>query len=402
MIRNSWIIAAFIFVFSGCFNEDKKQEAKNTAKVDSVKKDSVIVVKKKSAPKYKREYDDIARYIAGLPQDTGSTLDPLVINNPEWKKYSADLNKNWKKYDSTRTQVMKQWVAEELTGINADTGIVFYPFSGPDILNAVTLFPKSKQFVMVGLEPVGTLPDLKNKKGNDSVSDYLVSIKNSLQTIINLSFFKTKAMAVDLHKKELDGTLHLILLFLERTNNKIADIRPVSINREGKLVLYNSFKEAKKDTLRNKGVEVAFIGPDSVLRKVIYFSVNLSNDYLRKNQAFMYYVNSFDTCNTYVKSASYLMHKPYFSVIREIILAQSKYILQDDSGIPFKFFTAKDNWDLTYYGTYSGAIPMFVIYYQKDLEQAYTDKSSRVKKLPFGIGYKYEKGKSNLLLARKK
>ncbi len=101
---------------------------------------------------------------------------------------------------------------------------------------------------------------------------------------------------------------------------------------------------------------------------------------------------------TYVKSASYLMHKSHFSAVRNLIIDKSNYVLEDDSGIPLKFFDAK-TWQPFLYGTYSGTIPMFSGFYQKDLKSAYDSLSH--KSLDFGIGYKHKMGQSNLLLFKK-
>ena len=62
-----------------------------------------------------------------------------------------------------------------------------YPFSGPDILNAYTLFQHAKTFIMVGLEPFGSLPDFK--KNADSLNNYFKSVDQSLYAIFNFSFF---------------------------------------------------------------------------------------------------------------------------------------------------------------------------------------------------------------------
>ena len=46
------------------------------------------------------------------------------------------------------------------------------------------------------------------------------------------------------------------------------------------------------------------------------------------------YIKQIGITSTYLKSASYLMHRPTFSIIRNLILSESENILQDDSGIP--------------------------------------------------------------------
>jgi hypothetical protein len=39
------------------------------------------------------------------------------------------------------------------------TDTVFYPFSGPDILNALAFFPDGTEYIMFGLESPGRIPD---------------------------------------------------------------------------------------------------------------------------------------------------------------------------------------------------------------------------------------------------
>ena len=99
---------------------------------------------------------------------------------------------------------------------------------------------------------------------------------------------------------------------------------------------------------------------------------------------------------TFVKSATYLMHKSYFSIIRNTCLDKSAMILQDDSGIGFKFFK-KDKWNIQLYGTYSKPIKLFEDFFEPDYLEAF--KTEKVKPLHFRIGYS---PKSNLLMAIKK
>jgi len=89
-------------------------------------------------------------------------------------------------------------------------------------------------------------------------------------------------------------------------------------------------------------------------------------------------------------------------VIRKTILEKSKYVLQDDSGIPVRFYNAA-NWNHQYYGTYDAPINLFRNFLQKDLKIAYDSiEKSTIKPLNFGIGYDYKLNESNLMLFSKK
>jgi hypothetical protein len=98
---------------------------------------------------------------------------------------------------------------------------------------------------------------------------------------------------------------------------------------------------------------------------------------------------------TYIKSASYLMHKSYFSTIRNTILAKSIAILQDDSGIPYRFFN-KSKWAIRLYGTYDGPIELFKDHMEEDLKAAY---ERGAQPLTVRLGYGKQ---SNMLLATRK
>ncbi len=85
-----------------------------------------------------------------------------------------------------------------------------------------------------------------------------------------------------------------------------------------------------------------------------------------------------------IKSASYLLHYETFSFIRNIILNNSKFILQDGSGIAYRYFN-KDVWDLQLYGVYNGPINVFSSNYEPDLKRAFNEQ--QVKEVPFQYGY---------------
>jgi hypothetical protein len=97
-----------------------------------------------------------------------------------------------------------------------------------------------------------------------------------------------------------------------------------------------------------------------------------------------------------VKSASYLMHNDTFSTVREFLLAHSATILQDDTGIPVRFFKPGD-WELRPFGRYLGPIPLFGGRYQRQLSDIF--RSQRAKPIPFGVGYRWRPNESNLMLA---
>src|ERR1019366_6731165 len=92
------------------------------------------------------------------------------------------------------------------TNLNASRPAVFYMFSGPDFLYADAFYSKATTYVLSGLEPVGSIPDLV-KVPLKRIGGTLQNIESSLNSIMTLSFFKTNNMKSDLRAGQLNGTL---------------------------------------------------------------------------------------------------------------------------------------------------------------------------------------------------
>ncbi|MBD2724555.1 hypothetical protein [Hymenobacter armeniacus] len=338
---------------------------------------------------------DVALFLGGLQPSQHSNLTPLAAT-PAWQAFAKDQDKSWEKYRATHTTRMTQWANTELDSVHASSPTVFYPFSGPDFLNVVTMFPTSQTYVLMGLEPVGSVParaTLENPK-------LLPAVKTSLWSVLNFSFFRTNDMAVDLKSVELDGALPLMMLFAARTGNQIMAIRPVQLNAAGQLQDVPTDTTQTLDPKSIPGVEMKLRGPDGQPKTVYYFSADLSDWKISSKSAPLEFVRHLGPLTTYVKSATYLMHKSYFNKVRRTVLRRSRYILQDDSGIAMKYFQ-KGAWHFNYYGTYRRPINLFAKQYQPELTAAYHDTIHPPKPLPFGTGYNWRQTDSNLLLAKR-
>lgn len=400
-----------MILLAACSESANKQESTQSGKspeqsmattaaaMDSTKPASAAVTTKQKPGSFKPTdttyVQDVAAYLGGLQPSKRSGLSALA-QKPAWMAFAKDQDKSWNNYRLTHTSRMTKWANAELDSVHRSSPTIFYPFSGPDFLNVFTMFPTSQTYVLMGLEPAGSVParaTLENPK-------LYPAVKASLWSVLNFSFFRTNDMAVDLKSVELDGALPLLMLFATRTGNHITAIRQVQLSADGQL------QDASIDTIQVPGsklvpgVEMKLQGPDGQPKTVYYFSADLSNHGLQVKPAPIQFVRALGPLTTYVKSASYLMHKLYFSEVRRLVLRHSRYILQDDSGIAMKFFQ-KGAWQFNYYGTYKRPINLFAKHYQPELTTAYRDTIRRPRPLPFGTGYNWRQTDSNLLLARR-
>ena len=309
-------------------------------------------------------------------------------NSPDWQAYQQWINARWAYLNRVRLNAMRTWSASALGDLRR-LGTVYYPFSGPDILYVDTLFPDSKYLLMAGLEPVGTMPDLAQLQQQGRLGGYLSQIQRSLYTVLAASFFKTKDMKNDF-SGQVDGLLPAMAVFLAHEGYRIDSIQYVTLQPDGSVT--------PRDAAGAKGVQIAYDnGSDQ--RLALYFQADLGNDGVKENPGYVNLMHRLGAGVTYLKAASYLLHDDYFSRIRDAILADSVAVVEDDSGLPYKFFNPSA-WNVTPYGTYTGPIHLFKEHDQPDLAAFYA--RTVPSPLPFGTGYKFVANHSSILVARRK
>ena len=330
--------------------------------------------------------DDAALLMAGLPLPEGSPLQPLT-ERAEVVAYREQIEAAWTKYEAKTGSQLRVWAAEHVTGFDAPS--VFYPFSGPDILNAVTLFPKAERYSLLGLEPIGALPAPAEQSPADAVRS-LQTLKRSLVHIMGNNYFITDSMASHLGDGEEQGVAGLLLFFLARTGHEIVGGRLFELAADG------SITDPGQGEDRQTGVEVRFRVRgelEAPIRTVRYFPGNANDDFFTK-RGLSKHIEAQGKLTSMAKAASYLMYYPAFDDIRALVLARSTGILTESSGLPFHHLN-HDGWELRLYGSYHKPIEAYADRCQPDLKKALEEKS--LGKLPFRFGYQG----NHLMLARR-
>ena len=247
---------------------------------------------------------------------------------------------------------------------------VFYPFSGPDFVYVETYFPEARHFILCGLEPVGEPASLDKLF---PLSTTLGWLHASMRTVLDAGYFITKEMQVDLNCSPLQGALPLLCLMLARHGDSIVFIHFDKAHAE---IHYLRAADGQPATLD-------------------YFSVNLRDDGLRNGGArLVEVVKQSRPGAAYIKAASYLMHEPDFSVIRNLLLT-CPVIVQDDSGIPLRSFDP-GIWNFRTFGTYAPPLEIFQKYYQPDMALLY--RTTNPEPLGFGAGYHWSGKTANLMI----
>ncbi len=338
--------------------------------------------------------DDVAKFLAGVPLPPASPLSALR-QSPAYAGHVAALARLSQRYDRAYFSKMRAWSAAELASRIPMSLPVYYFFAGPDAVSALALFPDAPVYILDGLESVGSIP-APNTLTPEAVAEGLDNLRRSAEVVLSYGHFITKDMKAELDRTAFRGVLPLIYTFIALTGGKIVSTSYFGVARDGTLQAYGN--SSSRGVLPGVRIDFRRDGGAGV-QTLYYVQANVADDALKSNEGLLKWAAGFGAGNVYLKAASYLLHEPYFSRIRSFLLNQGASVLQDDSGIPFRFFW-NGSWRCWFFGTYSGTLDIFAKYYQSDLQTAFAAPGAAAP-LPFGTGYKWRLGESNLLLAVK-
>lgn len=328
--------------------------------------------------------NDMARFLAGLAPSAGSPLE-AATQGAGWQQHARAMNASWGAFEKNIITRARVWAKAELP---PSPPAMLYMFGGPDFTHADAFYPDSAVYVLSGLEPVGHAPAAAAIAG-PKLNHSLASLRRSMDHYLKHGYFITSQMLSHLKAGQFVGTVPLLYVFLARSGKTIDNVEFLSLRNDGSVAPV----EGKK---KPRAVRITYRGADGVAKKLYYFSTDLSNGGVAKN-GFLKFCAKQGPAGSLAKSASYLYHNGGFSKVRDFVLKQSRVIVQDDTGTPFRYF-AKGGWKLRAYGRYVAPIPVFKGHYQKDMARFF---AKGAKKVNFGIGYHWHASRTGILVAEK-
>ena len=386
------LLATFIGLAFAC-NTGKTNSQSISKSNDSIISDSLKNIVTETLIKHSVDtfYNNLTKLIGGM--------DSIVTYNNNWdlkfiKKYAKNTSQKTKKIETNRLQLMSEWNASNLErNKQSDSSFVFYPFSGCDLIHLYWLYPNASEYLMVAREDVGDIPDLY-KKDAKFCTEYLNDIDFVLRDIYKKSYFITKNMQTDTEvTTKVNGMLPLLLWAAARTNHEILSVKYANVNDSSQMVLVDSLNTRKK----HDAVEIMMRNvKDGKIKKVTYLSCDISNKGFKSKPQYKNYLSNTlpNTCISFIKSASYLLHYSSFDQIRNLITEKSNFLIQDDTGIPFKYFD-KSVWKVELCGGYLMPIRDFSEnLFQEDLHTAYNDSKYFIGPINFSLGYHWGAGEN--------
>lgn len=389
MLNSGYSVKFLLFsvamVFAGCGGRGAGSSHTDTSKVQQPATPDNT--------QYDRKFNDYAVYMSGQELPADNVLgkeDSLEF----YKQHCAQFSKRWKEMDDNRLSKMRSWAKDELWKHIDNSKNLYYPFSGADFLHAYQFFPNAKKSLYIANETVGDIPDIKSMTAKQRVV-FLKQIEQVLGDIFKRSYFITGRMKGQI--PALKGMIPVYMVFLSRCNMEVLNVELIDLTADHKTVV------RKGPATGVEGVRFTYCpkGNRADIRTLEYFNCDASNAGTKAKPQVVAYVKAFGNANVFFKAASYLMHNPGFSEFREACLSIADAVVQDDTGIPYKF--VKDQYNVYLYGKYVRPISDFGSDgYQADLAALYKD-SSKVKSLPFSLGYHwFDKQQNYMCFVKKK
>lgn len=315
----------------------------------------------------------IARFLAGLPVEGTELANYSQV--PAWREHVRQMDHAWSQSELRQLQKVRAWAPANLGAIHSSQLPVFYFFSGPDILYAQALFPNAGTYVLCAKEPVGMVANPATVPAEE-LPLALAGMRKSLTSLLNFSFFITQDLRVDIKQRHFTGILPVLQILLARSGAHVTDVEIISCDRNGAII-----SGGGKGT---PGARLRFTKGGSQ-QTLFYFAGDISNGGLGAHGGVLRFCEKLGRGQSLLKAASYLPHEPGFSRIRDWLLAHSRTIIQDPSGIPFHYFDA--HWRVRLWGTEGKPIELFAKYPQPQLEAALAQAPRP--NLPFGFGYQH-------------
>ena len=333
-----------------------------------------------------------AQVMAGIQPAAGDTVIDMLVATESWKHHKAAMEAQWKPVRS-RLDTIEKWRDQEVRQKELAGRTLLYPFSGPDFLNAWALYPNHGKYMFFSLERPGVLPDLEKMSAKEFEA-MLRDVRNAFNEIFQRNYFITSYMGKQLTTPHLKGTVPIIATMMALNGLRIAKVEAVDPFPE----LTKAYEEPKANRPGKimRSAKITFLSATNRAHELSYFSLDATDRALVYYPDFLDWVGRNRPASALVKSASYLMHDNQFSKTRDMVLASADILVQDDTGVPYRYIK-QANWNVKLYGKYHKPIKPMEWGYQNDLAKAFQDVKGEP--LPFPFGYHWKGQESGLILA---
>ncbi len=279
----------------------------------------------------------------------------------------------WQFYQQNMGRAMSEWAHTE---INQSAGTtLFYPFSGPDFVTAAHLFPQATRFVMVAMQAAGE-PAVLSNMSSTRAQNFQTKFLREWMKFSRLAFFRTDDLNEDLRDKHAQiGVTTILITFALYMGYDVHDVYPITLDSKSGQFIQTTGDWKSVRLVMSKGGKPVMLD---------YVSLDLSDSHLSQTEPMRAWLDRESRNPVLLKAASHLLQETYFSVLRDILVANAKMVVQDETGLNYTYLSQIG--PVSLYGGFLYPHELFNRKKQESLAQAYKD-SKNVKPLPFAFSY---------------
>ena len=357
---------------------------------------SPIAAVEAPTPEFNRRATATAQILAGITPNPADPALARLLELDAWKEHQKWMMAQWSEVRG-RIKTVESWREQELKIANASKKTLLYPFSGPDFFNAYAFFPDHSRYVFFSLERPAALPDVEPVPVQQ-FAKLLTDVLGAFRDIFERNYFITSYMSKQLTSPWVRGTVPVMATMMALMNRRIIRIEPLDLFPD--LTKTYEPPDGQRPRMMLRGVRIEFSNPATAsAQQLYYFSLDATDKALEFYPDFLNWVGQNRPASALIKSASYLLHDSQFSKTRAMVLDSADVLVQDDTGIPYRYIS-QSPWQVKLYGKYHKPIKPMAYGYQKDLDAAFKAKV-QTNELPFPFGYHWRGSQGGLILANR-
>ena len=285
----------------------------------------------------------------------------------------AQADAAWQHYQQNMGRAMSEWANTEIKQPAGTT--LFYPFSGPDFVTAAHLFPQASRFVMVAMQAAGEPAALSTMSATRS-QNFQAKFLREWMKFSRLAFFRTDDLNEDLRDKYAQiGVTTILITFALYMGYDVNEVYPIALDPQSGQFIQTTGDWKSVRLVMSKGGKPVTLD---------YVSLDLSDSHLSQAESMRAWLERESRQPVLLKAASHLLQETYFSVLLDMLVANAKMVVQDETGLNYTYLSQIGPVDL--YGGFLYPHELFNRKKQESLAQAYKD-SKNVKPLPFAFSY---------------
>jgi hypothetical protein len=274
---------------------------------------------------YDAETTDIARVLGGMPPvRTGALAGLLAI--PEWRAYEAEARTRWSAAWSSRWEPVRGWARVELKDPAGRCQTLLHPFGEASFLPAFLMFPACEGYVLVGSEPVGQMPAF-TEASSSTVAAMADEIRRSFPGVFAGESGQRQGAR---SRPARPGALRLLLVQLAHLDARIIHASRFDLASNGRPL---EAIPIQGGNARPAALSLTFEVPGGRPQSLVYLPADLDDAAMRRRPGVWTFLKLQAPFTTLLAPAGAL-GGDQTSILRALVLDQSRAILQDRSVIP--------------------------------------------------------------------